>query len=292
MTEKTVRFGVIGCGLMAREFASATQRWAHLPNMDVRPRLVAVADAKDSCLCWFTDNLCDVTAAVTDYRELLANPEVDAVYCAVPHNLHAQIYCDIIRAGKHLFGEKPFGIDLAANRQILAALREHPEVFARCSSEFPFFPGAYQIVKFIREGRFGKIIEVEAASGTPATSTRTSRSTGSAWCSSTASTAAWATWGCTCCTSRCASAGCRTTCAACCRRSSPSGRTARAAWRRARRGTTPSWPARCRPPTSTSRCCSAPSASRPARPTPGSSRSTARSSRPSSPPSTPRRCGR
>jgi hypothetical protein len=30
MTETTIRFGVIGCGLMAREFASATQRWGHL----------------------------------------------------------------------------------------------------------------------------------------------------------------------------------------------------------------------------------------------------------------------
>jgi len=123
---------------------------------------VAIADAKESCLCWFTDNLCDVTTAVTDYRELLANPDVDAVYCAVPHHLHTQIYGDIIRAGKHLLGEKPFGIDLAANEQILAVLREHPQVFARCSSEFPFYPGAYQIVNYIREGRFGKIIEVES----------------------------------------------------------------------------------------------------------------------------------
>ena len=41
MTEKIIRFGVIGCGLMAREFASATQRWMHLTNMAVRPRLVA-----------------------------------------------------------------------------------------------------------------------------------------------------------------------------------------------------------------------------------------------------------
>jgi predicted dehydrogenase len=162
MTEKTIRFGVIGCGLMAREFASAVQRWAHVTASDARPRLVAIADAKESCLCWFTDNLCDVTTAVTDYRELLANPDVDAVYCAVPHHLHTQIYGDIIRAGKHLLGEKPFGIDLAANEQILAVLREHPQVFARCSSEFPFFPGAYQIVNYIREGRFGKIIEVES----------------------------------------------------------------------------------------------------------------------------------
>ncbi|PKO20514.1 MAG: gfo/Idh/MocA family oxidoreductase [Chloroflexi bacterium HGW-Chloroflexi-1] len=162
MTERILRFGVIGCGLMAREFASATLRWPHLLDLDVRPRLVAVADTRPSSLCWFTDNLPDVTVAVSDYRELLASADVDAVYCAVPHHLHAQIYGDIIRAGKHLLGEKPFGIDLAANEEILATLREHPGVFARCSSEFPFFPGASQVVKFIREGRFGKIIEVEA----------------------------------------------------------------------------------------------------------------------------------
>lgn len=162
MTQKVIRFGIIGCGLMAREFASATQRWAHLPAMEVQPKLVGIADAKESCLCWFTDNLADIKVAVTDYHVLLASPEVDAIYCAVPHHLHAQLYSDIINAGKHLFGEKPFGIDLAANTQILAALRARPEVFARCSSEFPFYPGTYQILKFLRENRFGRIIEVEA----------------------------------------------------------------------------------------------------------------------------------
>jgi len=162
MPERTIRFGIIGCGLMAREFASATQRWAHLPNMDVRPKLVAVADTKASCMCWFTDNLPDVKLAVGDYRELLASPDVDAVYCALPHYLHAQVYGDIIAAGKHLFGEKPFGIDLEANTGILNALRGHPDIFARCSSEYPFVPGPYQITKYMRENRFGKIIDVEA----------------------------------------------------------------------------------------------------------------------------------
>ncbi|MGC8782099.1 MAG: Gfo/Idh/MocA family protein [Anaerolineae bacterium] len=159
---REIRFGVIGGGLMAREFASATLRWPHLWSMDVRPIVTAVASARASSLDWFRANLPNVAMATTDYRNLLAAPDVDAVYCAVPHHLHAAIYTDIIRAGKHLLGEKPFGIDLAANEQILAVLREHPEVFARCSSEFPFYPGAYQIVNFLREGRFGQIIEVEA----------------------------------------------------------------------------------------------------------------------------------
>ncbi len=162
MTAQTLRFGIIGCGLMAREFASAIQRWAHLPDMDVRPQLVAVADTRPSCLCWFQENFADVRVAVSDYRDLLASSEVDTVYCALPHHLHASVYCDIIAAGKHLLGEKPFGIDLAANERILAALAGRPGVFARCSSEFPFYPGAYQIIRFLQEGRFGRIIEVEA----------------------------------------------------------------------------------------------------------------------------------
>src|SRR5512135_3714262 len=134
MSEPIIRFGIIGCGLMAREFASATQRWAHLPSMAVRPVLTGVADSKPSCLCWFQDNLPDVRLAVQDYRELLASPDIDAVYCAVPHHVHEEIYTAIIRAGKHLLGEKPYGIDLAANVSILAELRARPEVFARCTS--------------------------------------------------------------------------------------------------------------------------------------------------------------
>ena len=162
MTKKVIRFGIIGGGLMGREFASATLRWAHLRNMDVRPEIVAVASRRAESLAWFTESLPTCRLAVTDYRELLDSPQVEAIYCAVPHHLHTQMYCDTINAGKHLMGEKPFGIDLAANTQILDALRAQPDVFVRCSSQFPFYPGAYQIIKFLQEKRFGKIIEVEA----------------------------------------------------------------------------------------------------------------------------------
>ena len=42
---KRIRFGIIGCGLMGREFASAAARWCHLLDMDVRPEIVAICDA-------------------------------------------------------------------------------------------------------------------------------------------------------------------------------------------------------------------------------------------------------
>ena len=159
---RTVPFGVIGCGLMGREFASAVARWCHLPDMEVRPEIVAICNRSAARFPWYTDNFPSIGQVTHDYREVLANDEVQAVYIALPHHLHAETYCAAIEAGKHLLGEKPFGIDLTANEAILSACRAHPEVFVRCSGQFPFFPGVQRIGAMIQEGAFGRIIEVTA----------------------------------------------------------------------------------------------------------------------------------
>jgi predicted dehydrogenase len=84
------------------------------------------------------------------------------VYCAVPHHLHEELYVAALRAGKHLMGEKPFGIDLRANQSILEELARHPGLVVRCSSEFPFFPACQRLIRWVREGRLGRILEVRA----------------------------------------------------------------------------------------------------------------------------------
>ena len=137
---RTVKFGIIGCGLMGREFASAVARWCHLPEMDVKPEIVAVCDTNPEILKWYSENFDTVVQVTSEYKELLSNDDIDAVYVAVPHNLHQEFYCAAIEAGKHLLGEKPFGIDKASNDAIIDCINKHPDVFVRCSSESPFFP--------------------------------------------------------------------------------------------------------------------------------------------------------
>ncbi|MEQ1935615.1 MAG: Gfo/Idh/MocA family oxidoreductase [Fimbriimonadaceae bacterium] len=95
---RTINFGVIGCGLMGKEFASAAARWCHIEGVGAKPKIVAVCDSNRKATEWFVNHL-DISQATTDYRELLANPAVEAVYCAVPHNLHEEIYLAIISAG-------------------------------------------------------------------------------------------------------------------------------------------------------------------------------------------------
>ena len=158
---KTVRFGIIGLGLMGREIASAVARWCHLEDLDVRPEITAICSRSLAPvrIDWFQRNFSTLRQVTADYRELVANPDVDAIYCAVPHHLHAELYTTILRCGKHLLGEKPFGIDQAANTEILAAARASPDVVVRCSSEFPFFPAVQRIFALAESGAFGRIIE-------------------------------------------------------------------------------------------------------------------------------------
>ncbi len=160
---KAIRFGIIGAGLMGREFASAAARWLHLTDMPAQPVITAVCDTNPAILEWYRTNLPGVSRLTADYHELLADPAVDAVYVAVPHHLHAEIYTAVLTAGKHLLGEKPFGIDRSANRAILKAVAAHPQLLARCSSEFPFCPAVQRITHMIAQRAFGRILEVNAA---------------------------------------------------------------------------------------------------------------------------------
>ncbi|MCI8524573.1 MAG: Gfo/Idh/MocA family oxidoreductase [Oscillospiraceae bacterium] len=159
---ETVKFGIIGCGLMGKEFASAAARWLHVRESVPKPEILAVCDVNPAAAQWFTEEVPSVQYVYTDYKELLQNPEVEAVYCAVPHVLHKQTYVDIIDAGKHFMGEKPFGMDLDANQAILDACQRHPASVIRCASEFPFFPAAQLLIRWVQEGRFGRILEVHA----------------------------------------------------------------------------------------------------------------------------------
>lgn len=159
---KTVRIGIIGLGLMGREIASAMSRWCHLDDLGVRPELVGICDCAPPAgrIDWFKRHFSTIQVQTSDYHEIVTHPQVDAIYCAVPHHLHAEIYTAAIRAGKHLLGEKPFGIDLDANTAIMAEIQRRPELIVRCSSEFPFFPGVQRAFQMAASNAFGRVIEV------------------------------------------------------------------------------------------------------------------------------------
>lgn len=156
----TVRIGIIGGGLMGREVASALGRWFVLENFPVRAELVAVCDLAEKQREWFRQ-IPTVRLLTADHHELLADPDIDVVYVAVPHHLHEALYMDVLKAGKDLLAEKPFGIDRTAAQRIAEAASASGR-FVRCSSEFPFLPGAQRVWQAVRAGGLGKLLEVRS----------------------------------------------------------------------------------------------------------------------------------
>ena len=67
-----------------------------------------------------------VERVTKDYKEILADPAIDAVLICSSTDTHASISIEAIKAGKHVFCEKPVDHDIQKIRQVQAALREHP----------------------------------------------------------------------------------------------------------------------------------------------------------------------
>ncbi len=157
-----LKWGIIGGGLMGREFASALGRWFALTQDDVPPcELVAVCDLSETARNWF-ERVPTISQITGDADALLRNPDVDAVYIALPHQLHREFYLRALDAGKDLLAEKPFGIDLEAAQSVRDRARELGR-FVRCSSELPFTPGGQAVWKALANlDWLGRILEIRA----------------------------------------------------------------------------------------------------------------------------------
>ncbi|HUR59993.1 MAG TPA: Gfo/Idh/MocA family oxidoreductase, partial [Opitutaceae bacterium] len=135
-------------------------RWFALVDFPVRAELTAVCELDRARLDWFRQ-VPTARVFTADHRELLARDDLDVVYAAVPHHLHEEIYLEVLRAGKDLFAEKPFGIDLAAARRVRDEAKRLRR-FVRVSSEFPFLPGAQRVCQLARSGALGRVLEIRA----------------------------------------------------------------------------------------------------------------------------------
>ena len=96
-----VTWGIIGPGEIAANFAQG------LAECD-SGALVAIASRSPQRLAQFGDRF-DVPQRFDTYADLMAS-DVDAIYIATPHTLHAEQAIAALRAGKHVLCEKPAGI--------------------------------------------------------------------------------------------------------------------------------------------------------------------------------------
>ncbi|MDQ0092248.1 Gfo/Idh/MocA family oxidoreductase [Paeniglutamicibacter psychrophenolicus] len=101
-----IRIAVIGCGWIGAFHARSLA--GHLPGV----RLEAVADPAPGAAAALATEL-GIAKHTTDPVDLFADPEIDGVLIAAPSAFHATLITQAAAAGKHVFSEKPAGLDLA-----------------------------------------------------------------------------------------------------------------------------------------------------------------------------------
>lgn len=114
--EKIIRLGVIGAGSFSGSHLAGI-------NLAKNCKAVAIADIDESKAKAKAAQY-NIPDYYTDYHELLARDDIDAVTLPLPDQEHCVVACDAMRAGKHVLCEKPMALDLEECKEMIRVSRE------------------------------------------------------------------------------------------------------------------------------------------------------------------------
>ena len=147
---RRVRWGLIGCGDIARRRVAPALR--ELENCE----LVAVSRADPTRAESFAAEF-GARSWHADWRELVRDPEVEAVYVATPVHLHAEQAVAAAEEGKHVLCEKPMALSVGECERMNAAA-EANDVRLGVAYYRRFYPAVERVGEILRSGEIGRPI--------------------------------------------------------------------------------------------------------------------------------------
>jgi predicted dehydrogenase len=148
MAAMTVRWGIVGPGRIA---SKVTADFPYVPGAEA----VAVASRSIDRAKAFAAEF-GLARAHGSYRDILDDPDVDALYIATPHPQHRAVALAALRAGKAVMVEKAFTVTPGATREI-AALAAEKGVFAMEAMWTRFQPAVVRMRELIADGAVGEV---------------------------------------------------------------------------------------------------------------------------------------
>jgi predicted dehydrogenase len=153
--------GLISVGWMGKLHSHAYQAIAQVyPELKIKPQLVHAADTAPD-RAGYAREVLGYAKAGTDYRDVLADPDVDVVSICAPNMLHREIGVAAARAGKPFWIEKPVGRDAAETAEVAAAART-AGVVTSIGYNYRHAPAVERVRELIAAGELGRITNVRA----------------------------------------------------------------------------------------------------------------------------------
>ena len=157
---KPLNIGMIGYGFMGRVHTNAYANVNHYFDLEYQPVLKAVcardeAKAKAFAARWGYESV------ETDWKALLARPDIDAVDICTPNNLHKEIAIAAAQAGKAILCEKPLALNAAEGEEMVDAV-EKAGVANIVWYNYRRIPAVTLAKQLIDDGRLGRIFHYRA----------------------------------------------------------------------------------------------------------------------------------
>jgi predicted dehydrogenase len=153
---KTIRWGILGTGGIARKFADGLALLPDASLTAVGSRTQSAAEAFGSAY--------KIPHRHGSYAALMENPEVDVIYVATVHPLHFENSIGCLTAGKAVLCEKPFTINAGQTEKIIALARQK-RLFLMEAMWTRYFPAIVKVRSLLAEGALGEVRQVQADFG-------------------------------------------------------------------------------------------------------------------------------
>lgn len=153
---RPIGVAVAGFGWMGRVHTQAYARVLHhFPGLQLAPTLIAVADEVPGRAAEAAAQF-GFARAMRDWREMLADPGVDAVSITAPNFLHREMGTAFAAAGKHIWIEKPVGLNTADTQAVAVAVRSR-RVQGTVGFNYRNAPAVFAARELINAGELGPI---------------------------------------------------------------------------------------------------------------------------------------
>ena len=162
---KRINVGMIGTGRISRGhdmpgvWKHAVARIVAVCDLD-RHRVEEGKQLVNEYYAKETGKPYDGVTAYDDYRQLLANKDIDAVVISTPDHQHAILAIDAARAGKHIYLQKPTSLTIAEGRALSDAVHRSGVIF-QIGSQQRSTPQFRYAAELVRNGRIGQLKTIE-----------------------------------------------------------------------------------------------------------------------------------
>ena len=163
MSDTTLGVGIVGFGFMGR---THTYGYRTIPlyysEVPVRFRLKGICDTRPDAVRYAMEH-CGFEFGAADHRELIERDDIHIIHVCTPNVYHKPVILDAIRAGKHVYCDKPLAAGFAECREIVDALEKAGKgLVTQVALQYRFVPCTMRARQLIDSGFLGRVFSFRA----------------------------------------------------------------------------------------------------------------------------------